>query len=271
MGRQVNDMTSMKDAAFGAPLVSFDGRDAGSTDADAWDNAVHNIHARSNQSGLLARFNGSTPVLPAKNAGRSAQLAGKRIFDIVCSVLAVVAFLPLFIIVGILIKATSKGPVFFRQSREGLHGKPFLAFKFRSMKLDDCDLSGVAQTKAGDPRITRIGRFIRRTSIDELPQLLNVLRGDMSLVGPRPHVDGMRAGGMAYKELVPYYSYRFEMLPGITGWAQANGLRGPTEHAEKARARIDHDVAYIQNFSLWLDLKILITTLRREFIGGTGN
>jgi lipopolysaccharide/colanic/teichoic acid biosynthesis glycosyltransferase len=118
--------------------------------------------------------------------------------------------------------------------------------------------------------VTPVGRFLRRTSLDELPQLVNVIVGDMSLVGPRPHVEGMLAAGVDYAELVPYYNLRHVMRPGLSGWAQANGLRGPTDSAEAARARIDHDVAYIQNFSIWLDLKIIWLTLVKEFVTGSG-
>jgi len=210
-----------------------------------------------------------TPVLPSRNRNR--QLAVKRLVDIAVAAAALLALAPLFCLVAVAIRGTSRGPVFFRQAREGLGGRPFLMFKFRSMRAEDCDASGVSQTVKGDPRVTPVGRFLRRTSIDELPQLFNVLLGDMSIVGPRPHVAGMMAGGMLYTELVPYYAARLDMLPGITGWAQANGLRGTTQDADVARARVDYDIAYIQNFSVTLDLRIIWMTLRREFISGTGD
>jgi lipopolysaccharide/colanic/teichoic acid biosynthesis glycosyltransferase len=142
--------------------------------------------------------------------------------------------------------------------------------KFRTMYDDHADPTGQAQTRPDDERITPVGRLLRRTSIDELPQLINVITGDMSLVGPRPHVAGMLAAGIDYAELVPYYNLRHTMRPGLSGWAQANGLRGPTDSAEIARARIDHDIAYIQNFSIWLDLKIIWLTLVKEFVTGSG-
>jgi polysaccharide biosynthesis protein PslA len=204
------------------------------------------------------------------DADRRFHLMAKRAFDIVASLLAILALAPLLLIAAVLVVTTSRGPVFFRQEREGLFGMPFHAFKFRTMRVDQCDLSGVNQTVQDDPRITPIGKFLRRTSIDELPQLLNVLLGEMSLVGPRPHVANMQAGGMGYRELVPYYDQRLAMVPGLTGWAQANGLRGPTHRADLARARVDHDLAYIQNFSFWLDLKIIWLTIRREFLNGGG-
>lgn len=197
-------------------------------------------------------------------------LAGKRVFDMLGAAAALVALGPLLIGLAVAIKTTSRGPVFFRQAREGHFGRSFMALKFRTMAATRCDLSGVMQTAANDQRVTPLGRVMRRMSLDELPQLINVLLGDMSLVGPRPHVSGMLAGGMSYRDLVPYYDYRLIMRPGLTGWAQANGWRGPTDRAENATARIDHDVAYIQNFSLWLDLRIVWQTLRREFLSGTG-
>lgn len=202
---------------------------------------------------------------------RRLHLAGKRMFDIALSLAALVVLAPLLMGLAVAIKVSSPGPVLFRQAREGHFGRSFMALKFRTMAAARCDGSGVAQTAANDQRVTALGRVMRRTSLDELPQLFNVLWGDMSLVGPRPHVPGMVAGGMSYRDLVPYYDYRLIMRPGLTGWAQANGWRGPTDRAENAMARIDHDVAYIQNFSLWLDLKIVWQTLRREFLSGTGS
>jgi lipopolysaccharide/colanic/teichoic acid biosynthesis glycosyltransferase len=225
---------------------------------------------RSTQSGLTLSWSRGAPEAARVSPMRNAQLAGKRLFDIVGASLALLVLLPLFIVVSIAIKATSRGPVFFRQLREGRDGVLFTTLKFRSMKLEDCDDTGVMQTQKDDPRISPIGRFLRRTSIDELPQVLNVIMGDMSLVGPRPHVRGMEAGGRPYRELVPYYDARLAMRPGITGWAQANGLRGSTADARLAISRIDHDIAYIQNFSLWLDVRTLIDTVRHEFIGGSG-
>lgn len=194
----------------------------------------------------------------------------KRGFDIVVASLGIFALLPLFVLVALAIKLTSPGPVLFRQVREGERGRLIRIFKFRTMRIDQQDSSGVRQTLYADSRVTGLGRFLRAASIDELPQLVNVVLGDMSLVGPRPHVPGMLAAGRRYDELVPYYHQRRLMRPGVTGWAQANGLRGPTTDAASAIARIDHDLYYIENFSLWLDLKILAMTLRHEFLGGSG-
>jgi lipopolysaccharide/colanic/teichoic acid biosynthesis glycosyltransferase len=197
--------------------------------------------------------------------------AAKRFIDIVLSGSALIALVPLFLLVALAISIESQGPILFIQQREGKGGKLFRAIKFRSMRQDDCDISGVRQTIVGDSRITRVGRLLRRTSIDELPQLLNVLRGDMSLVGPRPHVVGMLAGDRDYRELVPYYDLRLLVAPGITGWAQANGLRGPTTDPELARKRIDYDLTYIEQYSLWLDLKIIMMTINRELVNGSGH
>ncbi|GLQ53638.1 hypothetical protein GCM10010862_08970 [Devosia nitrariae] len=174
------------------------------------------------------------------------------------------------LIVAAVIKINSSGPVLFKQEREGTLGKTFSILKFRTMYVNDCDPSGVRQTTQADSRVTQVGNFLRRTSIDELPQLLNVVKGDMSIVGPRPHVKGQQAAGLAYRELVPYYEMRHMMRPGLTGWAQANGYRGPTIDRILSKARIDHDVAYVQNFSLWLDIVIIFRTLKAEFITGNG-
>lgn len=204
----------------------------------------------------------------SRTPARKRMLLAKRLIDVSLSAFALVMLSPLLVFVALAIKLSSDGPVLFGQTREGLLGQPFVAYKFRSMVAAQGDVSGVEQTVRNDPRITPLGRFMRRTSIDELPQLFNVLKGEMSLVGPRPHVKNMMAGGMSYRELVPYYDARLTMLPGLTGWAQANGLRGYTDDAALARARIHHDLAYIERFSLWLDLKIIVMTLRHEFLRG---
>jgi len=223
------------------------------------------------QSGLPMTWSNGQPDTYKPSPARDAQLAIKRVMDIGVSAMALLFLLPLFAIVAVIIKVTSKGPVLFRQQRQGLDGAMFWALKFRSMRTEQGDPSGVAQTLKDDPRVTGVGRFIRKTSIDELPQLFNVLVGDMSLVGPRPHVAGMLAGGMPYKNLVPYYDDRLAMRPGITGWAQANGFRGLTVDAGASRSRVDHDIAYVQNFSVLLDLKILVKTVVAEFVTGTGH
>ncbi|WP_193335466.1 sugar transferase [Devosia beringensis] len=222
------------------------------------------------QSGLPSFWIDKAPVGYRSSARRIVHAGAKRLFDIVFALLALFALLPLLVLTALAIKMTDRGPVFFMQDRVGKDGQFFQIFKFRSMYTHSCDDTGVAQTTADDKRIMPIGRLIRRTSIDELPQLLNILKGEMSVVGPRPHVSGQAAAGLPYDQVVPYYSYRHAMRPGLTGWAQANGLRGPTFDRDLAKARIDHDVAYIQNFSVFLDLRIIAQTATREFFSGSG-
>ena len=183
---------------------------------------------------------------------------------------ALVALSPVLLTVAALVRIDSPGPVLFSQLRWGQNGQKIRVYKFRSMRTDLCDATGVAQTVKNDPRITRIGAILRRTNIDELPQLINVLGGDMSLVGPRCHAIGMLAAGKLYEDLVPEYHRRHSMRPGITGLAQMRGLRGPTERADKARARVASDLHYVDNFSLWLDIKIMVGTVISEIRGGKG-
>ncbi|SMQ72917.1 Sugar transferase involved in LPS biosynthesis (colanic, teichoic acid) [Devosia lucknowensis] len=222
------------------------------------------------QSGLpLPHFNGA-PILPERPLTDTERDA-KRVFDIVLATLALVALLPVLALLALAIKASGPGDVLFRQKREGIHGRPFEIWKFRTFNAGDMDPTGLQQTTDGDPRVFPLGRILRRYSLDELPQLINILRGEMSFVGPRPHVPGMRAGNADYRALVPHYHLRLSVLPGLTGWAQANGLRGEIASAAAARRRVDHDLAYIRNFSLWLDLRIILMTVRRELFRPSGN
>ena len=193
----------------------------------------------------------------------------KRIFDIVVAGSALLFFLPLLIVIAIAIKATSPGPVLFCQKRYGYRNRAFRIYKFRSMRQDAGDRAGVRQTVRGDARVTAIGKIIRKTSLDEIPQLLNVIKGDMSLVGPRPHVPGMLAAELLYEDLVPYYFQRHTARPGITGLAQVSGCRGSTVEAGRAISRIDYDLAYIETWSLRMDIMILVRTVRREFLSGS--
>ncbi|MBB3302896.1 lipopolysaccharide/colanic/teichoic acid biosynthesis glycosyltransferase [Rhizobium sp. BK077] len=194
----------------------------------------------------------------------------KRLFDIYASSTALLILAPLLVVIGVLIRLETRGSPLFSQTRWGKDGKKITVYKFRSMRSEACDPSGVIQTVENDPRITFLGRILRKTNLDELPQLFNVLRGDMSLVGPRCHAIGMLAGGMLYEELVPAYHRRHSMRPGLTGLAQMRGLRGPTDRPAKARARINADLYYIDNFSFWLDLKIIFGTIAGELRGGNG-
>lgn len=185
------------------------------------------------------------------------QRAPKRTFDVVASGLGLILLAPLFLIVAGLIKLESHGPVFFRQRRRGFNHEEFRIWKFRTMTtMDDGDV--VRQAVRNDPRITRVGRFLRRTNIDELPQLINVLIGEMSLVGPRPHAV---AHDQDYETRIERYARRLNVKPGITGWAQVNGFRGRTETDEAMRARLTCDLYYIDNWSLAFDLYIIVLTV----------
>lgn len=185
----------------------------------------------------------------------------KRGLDVVVSGLALVALLPLFGVVAACIKATSTGPIFFKQKRNGFNGEEFNMLKFRSMRTDAPaardDTGKEKQASRDDPRITKVGKFLRRSSIDELPQLINVLRGDMSLVGPRPHVPSHNT---YYETVIDRYASRHKMKPGLTGWAQVNGWRGETETLDKMAKRVEYDIWYAEHWSLGLDLKIILLT-----------
>jgi exopolysaccharide biosynthesis polyprenyl glycosylphosphotransferase len=185
----------------------------------------------------------------------------KWVEDKVLSTVLLFGFAPAMAIIALLIKLESRGPVLFVQERFGFNNKTIRVLKFRTMYEARSDLSGAERTVRNDPRVTRLGRVLRALSLDELPQLLNVLRGDMSLVGPRAHPIAMRAGDRLYFDAVEDYPYRHRVKPGITGWAQVNGCRGEIDTLEKARGRVAHDLFYIDQWSLWLDAKILVLTL----------
>ena len=165
------------------------------------------------------------------------------------------------LLIALLIKLTSKGSVFFKQRRYGLFGEEIRVLKFRSMTVCE-DGDNVPQAQKNDSRITTIGRFLRKTSLDELPQFLNVLRGDMSIVGPRPHAV---VHNEYYRKVIKGYMLRHRVKPGITGWAQINGWRGETETLDKMEKRVEYDLDYIRNWSLWLDLKIITMTVFKGF------
>lgn len=198
-------------------------------------------------------------------------LAAKRALDIFGASVGLVVLGPLMIGIAIAIKLTSPGPVLFQQKRYGYHSRRFWIYKFRTMYVHLGDQRGTQQTTSDDPRVTPLGRILRKSSLDELPQLINVLKGDMSLVGPRPHVPGMLAGGMLYEELTPYYFQRHNMRPGVTGLAQICGLRGSTAAPASAIERLDCDLRYIETWSFWLDLQIICRTIVREFFSGSGD
>lgn len=202
--------------------------------------------------------------------GRNFQLILKRAIDIVGAAFLLVLLSPILVLVAIAIRRESKGSAVFSQIRTGRDNKPFRILKFRTMHQNQCDSGGLRQAVSDDPRVTRIGKILRRNNFDELLQLINVLKGDMSLVGPRPHVPKMLAAGMLYEELVEDYSERHQVRPGITGLAQANGLRGPTTEPEPAALRTVMDLEYVRNFSIWLDIKIVYWTIVYELRRSNG-
>ncbi len=182
----------------------------------------------------------------------------KRISDIVMSLCILTLIAPVLLLVALGVKLSSPGPVIFKQRRNGLDGEEIEIYKFRSMRVMD-NGSTVKQATRDDPRITPFGAFLRRTSLDELPQFINVLQGRMSIVGPRPHAV---AHNVQYRELIKAYMVRHKVRPGITGWAQVNGLRGETDTVEKMRQRVEYDLEYLRNWSLALDLQIILRTVR---------
>jgi len=185
---------------------------------------------------------------PSRAGGRRLQFAVKRLLDLLLAAMGLVVLLPLLLALAALIRLESPGSPVFTQKRWGRNGRVFKVYKFRSMHSELGDRSGITQTVPNDPRVTRVGAVIRRTNLDELPQLLNVLKGDMSLIGPRCHA----------------------VRPGMTGLAQMRGLRGPTDRADRARARIAADLYYVENYSLLLDLHIAAGTIVSELRGGNG-
>jgi putative colanic acid biosynthesis UDP-glucose lipid carrier transferase len=209
---------------------------------------------------------GAPTINLAASRGGEADMLPKWVFDRVFSATALLMLWPLLLAVAIAVKCSSPGPVFFRQKRMGADGREFLIYKFRSMHMHTEAPGQLRQASRSDARVTRIGAFLRRTSIDELPQLINVVRGDMSIVGPRPHAlehDNL------YKDLVDGYMYRYRIKPGITGLAQISGCRGETERVEQMQARVRLDLHYMQHWSFWLDLKIVMATVVRGFTGTT--
>ena len=209
-------------------------------------------------SGVTIDDLGGLPLLSVRDVAlRGWKLAIKRAMDVAGSAIALILFSPLMMLTALLIKLDSKGPVFFVQERMGLDAKPFPVLKFRSMRAD-AEEGGPGWTVKGDPRITRLGRFIRRTSLDEFPQFINVLLGEMSLVGPRPE---QPAFVEEFRRRIPRYMGRHREKAGITGWAQVNGLRGDTSIEERTK----YDLWYIENWSVWLDIKIILRTIARVF------
>jgi len=207
------------------------------------------------------RLHGTAPT----NQGPSHAM-GKQVMDYGLGTLAILFLSPLLLVISIAIMLDSPGPVFFRQPRRGLNNSSFMVFKFRSMHAHMADIHADRQTSRDDPRVTRVGKWLRRLSLDELPQLFNVVRGEMSLVGPRPHALNTRVEGELLDAASSEYLLRYSVKPGITGWAQVNGARGELVKREDLRKRIDFDLEYIRNWSLGFDFKIILLTAMREII-----
>ncbi|MGD9915418.1 MAG: undecaprenyl-phosphate glucose phosphotransferase [Rhizobiaceae bacterium] len=222
------------------------------------------LSAHSNQLRFCPRsysFIGSVPMLDILDKPiNDWDSVAKRVFDIVFSILGIVLLSPVMLGTAIAIKLDSKGPILFKQKRHGFNNEVIEVFKFRSMYHNMSDPSAVRAVTKGDPRVTRVGRIIRKTSIDELPQFFNSLFGSLSLVGPRPHAVAAKTHNKLYTEVVDGYFARHRVKPGVTGWAQINGWRGEMDTDEKIRMRTEYDLYYIENWSLWLDLKILLMT-----------
>ncbi len=201
----------------------------------------------------LARISG-----PPGHLGRAIT---KRSLDLVVGLAALVLALPIMALIALVIRLDSPGPILFRQRRQGFNNEEIVVWKFRSMRHDLADARARQQVQADDVRVTRVGRFIRRTSLDELPQIFNVLTGEMSLVGPRPHAIGMMTGDVESARLVAEYAHRHRMKPGMTGWAAIHGSRGPVDTPADVRRRIQLDIEYIERQSIWLDLYIIAMTI----------
>jgi len=187
----------------------------------------------------------------------------KKVEDVILASLILIAISPLLVLISLGVKLSSSGPILFKQHRHGIDGKPIKVYKFRTMYLEENDASSfLSQARKSDPRVTPFGAFLRKTSLDELPQFYNVLQGRMSIVGPRPHA---LSHNEYYKELIASYMQRHKVKPGITGWAQIHGLRGETDTVDKMEKRVEYDLFYIENWSIWLDIKIVCMTVFRGF------
>jgi Undecaprenyl-phosphate glucose phosphotransferase len=190
-----------------------------------------------------------------------ARAVAKRAQDLVIGATALLLAAPLMLVLAIAVRLDSPGPILFRQRRHGFNNEEIVVWKFRSMRADAADLTASRQVVVDDDRVTRLGRLMRRTSLDELPQIINVLKGEMSLVGPRPHAVGMKTGEVESARLVAEYAHRHRMKPGVTGWAAIKGSRGPVDTPESVRLRVALDIEYIERQSFWLDVYILAMTL----------
>jgi putative colanic acid biosysnthesis UDP-glucose lipid carrier transferase len=225
--------------------------------------AMNRISIRLSTDARAAELYAPKPVGPKGDAARSGL---KRALDVIASVCVLIVLSPLLLVLALMVKLTSKGPILFKQVRTGLNGKPFVIFKFRTMSVQEGGTS-VVQARRDDHRLTPIGAFLRSSSFDELPQFFNVLRGDMSIVGPRPHAI---AHDMHYGGMIPTYAERFRVRPGITGLAQCNGARGPTETLCKMQRRVRLDIAYVERWNWMMEVRIIFKTIRVLSTGDEG-
>ncbi len=226
-------------------------------------NEVHllvDVDSETGRNSALSRL-ADQPLARVSGVDEDARKAmGKRIQDLVLGALMLLVFSPVMLLTALLIKLDSPGPVFFRQRRHGFNNEAIRVWKFRSMYTHMTDHTSAQQVQKQDARVTRVGRFIRKTSLDELPQLFNVITGEMSLVGPRPHAIGMKTGTEESARLVAEYAWRHRMKPGVTGWAAIKGSRGALDTAEDVRRRVALDIEYIERHSFWFDLYIMLMT-----------
>lgn len=212
-------------------------------------------------SGALARIADAPLAYVSGQPGDEDRAAAKRLQDLAIGTAALLLAAPVMAVIALAIRLDSPGPIFFRQRRHGFNNEEMVVWKFRSMRHEAVQSRTVAQITADDDRVTRVGRFIRKTSLDELPQLFNVLGGDMSLVGPRPHAPGMMTGDVESRKLVAEYAHRHRMKPGMTGWAAIKGSRGAVDTPEAVRRRVALDIEYIERQSFWLDLYVMAMTI----------
>jgi Undecaprenyl-phosphate glucose phosphotransferase len=199
------------------------------------------------------------PLHPATDGHRKA--FAKRVQDLVIGVIGLVVAAPVLAVVAVAIRLDSPGPIFFRQRRHGFNNEEIVVWKFRTMRHEAADARAERQVTANDDRVTRVGRILRSTSLDEVPQLFNVITGEMSLVGPRPHAIGMKTGDVESAQLVAEYAHRHRIKPGMTGWAAIHGSRGPLHEPDEVMQRVAYDVEYIERQSFWLDLTIMAKTI----------
>lgn len=227
-----------------------------------------------NEVTLLVEPNGAAETVSALDRLAAAPLAdiqgpvdadrrafNKRLQDLIVGLTALVLLAPVMALIALVIRLDSPGPIFFRQRRHGFNQEEIVVWKFRSMRQETADATASRQVTRDDDRVTKVGKFIRKTSLDELPQLLNVIAGEMSLVGPRPHAIGMKTGHVESARLVAEYAHRHRIKPGMTGWAAVNGSRGPLHSAQDVRRRVQLDIDYVERQSLWMDLWIMAVTV----------